>query len=80
MNSKIGAISKVIKELSFKLFKVSIIAIKANIGQIILFIVNEYLNEDNNKDSLFEILLKAFIPPIRNAIKNEMNNPSIDFQ
>ena len=62
MKSKIGAISKAIKELSFKLFNLSIIAIKANIGQIILFIVKEYLNEDNNKDSLFEILLKAFIP------------------
>jgi len=56
------------------------IDIKANIGQIILFMVNEYLNEDNNKDSLFEMLVKAFIPPIRNAIKNETNNPRMDFQ
>ena len=80
MKSKIGTISKVINELSFKSFKLSMIAIIANIGQIILFMVNEYLNEDNNMDSLFEMLLKAFIPLIRNAIKNETNNPSIDFQ
>ena len=46
-------------------------------AHIIEFTVIEYLNDENNRDLLFERSEKALLPPIHNPIINERTNASI---